>query len=242
MLLTVAIFASVATLIEGPHLGWSSTPVLALAASGVLAAVVFVLVERRREQPLIEPGLFRRIPFVAAVAGAVAVFVALSVVLLLNTVYLQDALGWSPLAAGLATLPLAVGATVCAPLSGILVGRNGAQLPLLLAGSFVAVGGAVLVLADATVPIILVGYAFVGVGFGFANAPITNTAVQGLSPERAGVAGAITSTARQFGSAIGIALAGALLVGTPDLTTGWLVTAACGLVLIAVSRTAGTRD
>ena len=207
-----------------------------------MTASGFVWVERRRDHPLIDPGLFGRAPFVAAVAGAVAVFVALSVILLLNTVYLQDALGWSPLAAGLATLPLAVGATVCAPLSGILVGRNGARLPLLLGGGFLAAGGILLVAAGTAVPFIVAGYAFVGVGFGFANAPITNTAVQGLSPERAGVAGAITSTARQFGSAIGIALAGALLAGTPDLTTGWIITAACGLVLVAVSRTATTRN
>ena len=242
VLLTVAIFASVATLIEGPHLGWSSTPVLVLAASGVLAAVVFVLVERRREQPLIEPGLFRRIPFVAAVAGAVAVFVALSVVLLLNTMYLQDELGWSPLAAGSGD------AAPCRRRHRVRSAVRNPGGPQ--RGTTPAVAGGIVRRRrwrrprprGATVPIILVGYAFVGVGFGFANAPITNTAVQGLSPARAGVAGAITSTARQFGSAIGIALAGALLVGTPDLTTGWLVTAACGLVLIAVSRTATTRS
>jgi predicted MFS family arabinose efflux permease len=72
-------------------------------------------------------------------------------------------------------------------------------------------------------------------GFGFANAPITNTAVSGLPPARAGVAGAITSTARQVGSAIGTAIAGGLAAGvTPDHLAqasrpGWLIVAACGL-------------
>lgn len=54
--------------------------------------------------------------------------------------------------------------------------------------------------------LLLSAYLLIGVGFGFANAPITNTAVSGLPASRAGVAGAITSTARQLGSALGIAI------------------------------------
>ncbi|MFF0778232.1 MFS transporter [Streptomyces sp. NPDC003720] len=68
--------------------------------------------------------------FSGAVVGAVAVFVALNMTLLLNTLYLQHTRQWTPLAAGLATLPLALGATVCAPWSGRMVGRTGPRLPL----------------------------------------------------------------------------------------------------------------
>ncbi|MET9935109.1 MFS transporter, partial [Streptomyces sp. NPDC006324] len=80
-----------------------------------------------------------------------------------------------------------------------------------------------------------------GIGFGFANAPLTNAAVGGLPASRAGVAGAITSTARQVGSAIGAAVAGALVAGAgPDALArasrpGWLLVAACGLFLLGVA-------
>ena len=120
-------------------------------------------------------GLFRRPAFTTAVLGAVAVFAALNVTLLLNTLYLQHARGWTPLAAGLATLPMALGATVCAPLSGNLAGRRGPRLPLLLAGAFTTTGALCLagLSRDTSVLMLLLSYLLTGIGFGFANAPIT---------------------------------------------------------------------
>jgi len=246
VLLTAAVCVLVAALIEGPRIGWVSP----LAWAGYLitaaAAAAFITVESRRREPLMDLGLFRRPSFSTAVLGAVTVFAALTLTLLLSTLYLQHTRGWTPLAAGLATLPMALGATVCAPLSGDLVGRFGPRRPLFLAGMFIAAGGASLVnLGQHTnVALLLLAYLLIGTGFGFANAPITNTAVTGLPPARAGVAGAITSTARQIGSAIGIAIAGGLAAGvSPDLLArasrpGWLIVTACGLFLFAAARAA----
>lgn len=244
VLLTTALCVGVGVLIEGPRVGWLSLPALAGYAVVVAAAAGFARVEPRRSEPLIDLGLFRRPPFAAAVLGAVAVFAALSTSLLLTTLHLQDARGWTPLAAGAATLPMALGATVCAPWSGRLVARSGPRRPLLVAGGFTAAGG--LCLAgpgqDTGVPPLLLAQLLIGIGFGFANAPLTNTAIGGLPPSRAGVAGAVTSTARQLGSAIGIAVAGGLVTGVDpaDLARasrpGWLLVAACGLSLFAVAR------
>ena len=245
-LLTVAVCVSVAVLIEGPHIGWSSPLAWTAYLVAAAAAAGFAWAEPRRREPLMDLGLFRRPAFTTAVLGAVAVFVALSLSLLLNTLYLQHARGWAPLTAGIATLPMALGATVCAPLSGNLTGRFGPRRPLLLAGTFIAAGGLSLVNLDqdTDIALLLLAYLLIGIGFGFANAPITNTAVSGLPPARSGVAGAITSTARQVGSAIGIAIAGGLVTGvTPDRLArasrpGWLIVTACGLFLFAVARAA----
>ena len=245
-LLTVALCAFVGVLIEGPHIGWASPLAMAGYAVAVGAAAGFVRVELHGSEPLMDLGLFRRPLFATAVLGAVAVFVALNVCLLLNTLYLQHTRGWTPLAAGLATLPMALGATVCAPWSGTLVGRLGPRRPLVLAGAFTTAGGLCMVNLgqDTSVVLLLLAYLLIGIGFGFANAPITNTAVSGLPPSRAGVAGAITSTARQVGSAVGIAVAGGLVsgVGPTDLARasrpGWLIVAVCGLFLFAVARAA----
>jgi MFS family permease len=245
-LLAVAVSVCVGILIEGPRIGWASP----LAWAGYLvtaaAAAGFMLAESHRREPLMDLGLFRRPAFTTAVLGAVAVFAALNVTLLLNTLYLQHTRGWTPLAAGLATLPMALGATVCAPLSGALVGLRGPRLPLLLAGLLITAGGLCLAgLSRDTSPLLLLlAYLLIGTGFGFANAPITNTAVTGLPPARAGVAGAITSTARQAGSAIGIAIAGGLVAGVVPAglarasRPGWLIVAACGLFLLAAARAA----
>ena len=246
VLLTVMVSISVGLLIEGPHVGWTSPLAGAGYVIAAAATVGFATVERSRRDPLIPLELFRSPAFTTAVLGAVALFAALSLGLLLNTLYLQHARGWSALAAGLATLPMALGATVCAPLSGHLVGRYGARRPLLLAGAFLTAGGASLVdlRPETSTSHLLLAYLLIGLGFGFANAPITNTAVSGLPQDRAGVAGAITSTARQLGSAVGIALAGGLVAGSGPAglasasRPGWLLVAACGLFLLVVARAA----
>ncbi|MBP2049854.1 EmrB/QacA subfamily drug resistance transporter [Streptomyces griseochromogenes] len=249
LLLTVVIGVWVGALIEGPHIGWTSPA--ALAAYGVAAAATagFVWVEARRHEPLMDLGLFRSPAFRNAVLGAVAVFVALNVTLLLNTLYLQHTRGFTPLAAGVATLPMAVGATVCAPWSGRLVGRRGPRLPLTLAGGFTMAGGLCLVGLDGhtNTTVLLLAYLLAGIGFGFANAPITNTAVSGLPPARAGVAGAITSTARQVGSALGIALAGGLVANTTPAQLahasrpGWILVVGCGLLLGFMAHTSRSK-
>ncbi|AOR36625.1 MFS transporter [Streptomyces fodineus] len=244
VLLTALIAVCVGVLIEGPHIGWTSPAASAAYGFTALMTAGFVWVERRRPEPLMDLRLFRSPVFSGAVLGAVAVFVALNVTLLLNTLYLQHTRGFTPLAAGAATLPMAVGATLCAPWSGRLVGRIGPRLPLTLAGGFITAGALCLVGLDrhTGLSVLLLAYLLIGIGFGFANAPITNTAVSGLPPARAGVAGAITSTARQLGSALGIALAGGLVANsTPaalahDSRPGWILVAACGLLLLPLAH------
>ncbi|MFF9070188.1 MFS transporter [Streptomyces sp. NPDC014891] len=250
VLLTLLLAVVVGVLIEGPRIGWTSPAAWIGYVWAAVAAAAFVWVESRRAEPLMDPRLFGRPVFSGAVVGAVAVFVALNMTLLLNTLYLQHTRDWTPLAAGVATLPLAVGATVCAPWSGRMVGRTGPRLPLLLAGGFVTAGGLCLVrlTPQTNVLLLLAAYAFIGIGFGFANAPITNTAVNGLPAARAGVAGAITSTARQLGSAIGIALAGGLVTATGPAELahasrpGWIVVAGCGVLLLLVAHVSQPRE
>ncbi|MER6453110.1 MFS transporter [Streptomyces sp900105245] len=249
VLLTVVIAVWIGVLIEGPRIGWTAPAALGAYATGAAATLGFIWVEFRRSEPLIDPRLFRGRSFSGAVVGATAVFVALNVTLLLNTLYLQHGRGYSALAAGTVTLPMAVGATVCAPWSGRLVGRVGPRLPLILGAVFITSGGLCLtgIEQHTSLLLLLLASLLIGVGFGFANAPLTNTAVSGLPPARAGVAGANTSTARQFGAALGIALAGAFVSGTESAglarasRPGWLLVAACGLLLLTVALATGGR-
>ncbi|WP_028798282.1 MFS transporter [Streptomyces purpureus] len=244
VLLTLAVSLSVAVLIEGPRIGWTSPLAMTGYALIVATTAAFVRVELRHREPLMDLALFRRPLFAGSVLGAVAVFVALNVSLLLTTFYLQHARGWTPLQAGMVTLPMALGATLCAPWSGALVGRLGPRRPLLLAAGFTTAGGLCMVnlAQDTSVLVLLLAYLLIGIGFGFANAPLTSTAVSGLPPSRAGVAGAITSAARQVGAAVGIAIAGGLVaeVSPTGLAhasrPGWLLVAACGVFLFVVAR------
>src|SRR6185295_13032959 len=87
---------------------------------------------------------FRSAPFSGATATAVTAFAAMGGFLFLNTLYLQDVRGFSPLAAGLYLLPMAATMAVCALLAGRIVAARGARIPLVIAGLAVIAGGLLL--------------------------------------------------------------------------------------------------
>ncbi len=241
LLLVLILAVTVALIIEVPELGWTDPLSLAGFAALVVLVPVFVAVESRRAEPVIEPALFRVPAFTGAIAGAFVVFVAFSMTLLTTTMYLQDVRGWTALATGTAVLPMAAAVICCAPLSGYLVSRVGARVPLTISGVALTCGGLLLIgLAPSdSVPLLVGAYLLVGAGVGCASAPVTNTAVSSLPTSRSGVAGATTSTARQVGISIGIALAGSLAAGATDFTSAslpvWIIVAACGLALFGIS-------
>ena len=244
-------------IIEGPGLGWGSPLIVGSFAAAAAALVVLLVVESRRADPLLDPRFFASIPFSAATLIAVAAFAAFAGFLFLNALYLQDVRGYSPLHAGLLTLPMAAMTAVLPPISGRMVAKHGARLPLVIGGLGIATGGGLLLALDVDTPLVLIVVAYVvfGIGFGMVNAPITNTAVSGMPLAQAGVAAGVASTSRQVGSALGVAVLGSLVtahLGT-SMTAGfaaaarpaWIVVIGCGLLVLAlglVSTTARARE
>jgi EmrB/QacA subfamily drug resistance transporter len=200
-------------IIEAPTRGWSSPAIVSALAATVLALTALLAYEPRRADPLIDLRFFRSIPFASSITIAVAAFVTFGGFLFLNTLYLQEVRGLSPFEAGLATVPLAVMTAVASPISGRLVGRRGPRVPLLIAGACFVVACAMLTrLTDGTSIAWLLGaYVVLGLGVGLVNAPITNAAVSGMPRAQAGVASAVATTSRQFGQALGVAVAGAIV-------------------------------
>ena len=197
-------------IIEGPSYGWGSARILAFFAVTVIAVVAFLLYEPRRADPLIDIRFFRSLPFSGATLTAVSAMSALGGFLFLITLYLQDVRGFRPLIAGLFLLPMAAAMAVSAPLAGRMLARSGARAPLLIAGTGIAAGGVLLTqLTNSSAPGYLVlAFLVFGIGIGFVNAPITNSAVSGMPRSQAGVASGIASTSRQVGSSVGVAVMG----------------------------------
>lgn len=139
------------------------------------------------------------------------------------------------------------------PLSGRLVGARGPRLPLLIAGVAMTTSGLLFAAFDAETSdvTLFLGYLLFGVGFGFVNAPITNTAVSGMPRSQAGVAAAVASTSRQLGQTLGVAVVGAVLAAGVTTSSyrdtfasaavpGWWILTGCGLaVLILGAVTTG---
>jgi EmrB/QacA subfamily drug resistance transporter len=230
-------------IIEAPSRGWSSPAIVAAFVASGAALVGLLRYEPRREEPLIDLRFFRSIPFSSAIAISVAAFAAFGGFLFLNTLYLQDARGLSPVHAGLLTVPVAVMTVVASPLSGRIVGRRGPRLPLLIAGVALVIGCAMLTGVDSATPVtwLLAAYVVLGLGFGLVNAPITNTAVAGMPRAQAGVAAAIATTSRQVGQTLGVAVVGAIATSGDRSSAShasWWMLAACGAVVLLLGLVA----
>ena len=233
-------------IIEGPSQGWGSALIVSLFAVAVVAIVCFVRYELRVPEPLVDPRFFRSLPFSSATVIAVCAFAALSGCLFMNTLYLQNVRGYTPLHAGLVTVPLALMALVFAPISGRLVGHRGTRLPLAIAGVAITASGLMMIGLSNTTPIwwLIITYVAFGLGFAFVNAPVTNTAVSGMPRAQAGVAAAIASTSRQVGQTLGVAIIGSAVVSgiaghfqssfAQASHVGWWIIAGCGLVVLVL--------
>jgi EmrB/QacA subfamily drug resistance transporter len=243
--LVIVLLASLTyAIIEGPASGWASPKILFFFGLALAALIMFLAWEPRRDDPLIDPRFFRSAPFSGATATAVTAFAAMGGFLFLNTLYLQDVRGFSPLAAGLYLLPMAATMAVCAPLAGRIVASRGARIPLVIAGLALIAGGLLLTrLTDtAGAGFLVISYMVFGAGFGLVNAPITNAAVSGMPRQQAGVAAGVASTSRQVGTALGVAVMGSVLSGNlhgPMRTgfvaasqLGWWIVAACGAIVL----------
>lgn len=254
----VALGSLIYALIDAPRRGWLSPVVLVLLVLAAVGAAGFWLVEHRTRQPLLDPYYFRRPELVGAVLLAVVGFIALGGFLFFNSLYLQEVRGFRPIVAGGLVLPVTMTTLVLSPLSGRLTARRGAALPASLACLLIAAAMAVqaLTIGAATPVLVLgVGYLLLGCGMGLLNAPITNAAVSSLPRSQAGVAGATTSTARQIGISLGVALLGSIVFSaagggaaigadgpaaattfTEGMRYGYLVAAALALACVPLSR------
>jgi EmrB/QacA subfamily drug resistance transporter len=256
-LLVIALFGSLTyAIIAAPDAGLGSPRIIAFALVTVAALTALMVYEPRRAEPLIDLRFFRSAPFSGATVIAISAFAALGGFLFLSTLFLQDVRGLSALRAGLWMLPMAIPTFVCAPVSGRIVGSRGPRFSLLLAGTAMTLSALLFAAfdiekSDVTLPL---GYVIFGLGFGFVNAPITNTAVSGMPRAQAGVAAAVASTSRQLGSTLGVAVIGAVLASGAGSVGGatqraafieasrpawWIMTGCGALVLLLGALTSG---
>lgn len=253
--LVIVLLASVTYgIIEAPNAGWTSPMILVAFGAAAIALLGLLRYEPRRDEPLIDLRFFRSIPFSSSIALSVAAFASFGGFLFLNTLYLQDVRGLSPVEAGITVVPIALMTVILSPISGRMVGRGGPRKPLVIAGVSLFVACSTLVDIGPTTPFgwLIAAYVVFGIGFGFVNAPITNAAVSGMPREQAGVAAAIATTSRQFGQAIGVAIVGAIVASSAGDSTEaglssathpawWTLTALGAVVLVLGVLATGSR-
>jgi EmrB/QacA subfamily drug resistance transporter len=238
------LFSTVYVLIEAPTRGWADAVVTTMIAVAALSLTAFLFCENRIGDPFIDLRFFRSIPFASATLIAVCAFASFGAFLFMMSLYLQGYRGYSPMQTGLLYLPLAIGALIFSPLSGRLVGRYGARPSLVTAGILLTASAALMSSMSSGTPVwqLIVIFAIFGIGFSMVNAPVTTTAVSGMPTDRAGAAAGVTSTSRQVGVSLGVALCGSVAssaISAPganfvaDARPLWFVCAGMGAIVLA---------
>ena len=235
-----------AAVIEGPRHGWASPLIVGLFALAGVSVLGLVVSEGRRTEPLVDIRIFRSPAFCGAALIALVAWMTLGGFMFLNTLYLQDVRGYSPLRAGVITVPMAAALAAFSMVSGRIVAARGPRPALVLAGLLLAAGtGMMIATGPGTADWYLVlAYLLYGAGSGLVGTPITNAALAGLQRDQAAVAGAIASTCRQTGVAIGVAVCGSIVAAgsagsVSSSQAAWAVLAGCGgaTVLLGVIST-----
>jgi EmrB/QacA subfamily drug resistance transporter len=199
-------------LIEGPGKGWSNPVVLAAALLGVLAAIAFLIVERRIPQPMLPLKLFRDRQFSAANLVTFAQYGALGAALFLLPVQLQTVSGYSPVEAGTALLPVTVIMLLLSARSGRLASKIGPR-PQLTIGPWLTAAGLLLMTRindgdylTEVLPAVLV----LGFGLACTVAPLTTTVLAAAPERQAGIASAVNNDVARTAGLLAVAVLPAL--------------------------------
>ncbi|HVX21478.1 MAG TPA: MFS transporter [Acidimicrobiales bacterium] len=209
---SAALFMLVFALVRGNASGWGSPSIIGLLAGSAVLLVVFVVAEWKQADPMLDLSLYRR----PAMSGVSAVGFTLSAsifaMFLYLTLFVQDDLGYGPLAAGVRFLPITMLAFVVAPFAGKLSVRLHARVLLGVGLVLVAVGCLLMafVKADSGWTVLLPGFIVGGIGIGTVNPVLASSAIAVVPPERSGMASGANNTWRQVGIATGIAGLGAV--------------------------------
>ncbi len=195
--------------------GASADPLLGTVflAFTVCFGIAFVLLELRSPYPLLDPRLFRRLPFALAVVRNVGVLGTWSSNGFLLSFYMIQGLGWSGSFAGVVLLAHYSGRLITSPLSGYLVDRVGPGKPILAAFGLVVIGGLMLTTlgSDPSIVHVLASLFVVGAGFGFFAPPIQTVLYANVPPEKLSLAPGVYSLTAHLGITVGAALAAAIL-------------------------------
>jgi EmrB/QacA subfamily drug resistance transporter len=211
-LFTVALASLVYGLIESNQRSFTDGLVLGCLAAAAVLLIAFVVVEHRIAHPMFDVSLFRLPTFTGGSVAAFGLSASIFAMLLYLVLYLQDILGYSPLATGVRLMVFSAGILVTSTVAGRLTSK--VPVRLLIGPGLLIVGVSLLLMrglgATSSWTHLIPGMIVGGIGIGMVNPPLASTAVGVVPPQQAGMASGINSTFRQVGIATGIALLGTL--------------------------------
>ncbi|MEU1252594.1 MFS transporter [Streptomyces chartreusis] len=212
---TVAVVGLIFVLQEGPERGWTAPATLIGLAVGLVAAIGFVARElHRRDAALLDVRLFRERGLAGGSITLLVVFGVQAGIAVVLFPFFQAVLGWSGLLSTVALMPMAVMMMMASGLAPKLAARVGSRSTMAVGIALAGIGLALMALfvsVDGGYLTILPGMLAMGLGMGLSMTPSTEAITASLPREKQGVASALNDVTREFGTALGVALLGALL-------------------------------
>jgi DHA2 family methylenomycin A resistance protein-like MFS transporter len=204
--------------IESGSLGWTHPLVLAGFVSFAVAGALFLLIEARSNDPMLPLSLFRSSAVSASCFSGFAINFAYYGLMFVLSLFFQAVKGYSPLATGLAFLPMTALVTVVSLTSGWLTARFGPRPPMVIGQALAALGCFALAGIKGGTPygLIIGPLLAAGVGTALTVPPMTTTVLANADQKRAGIASGVLNAARQTGGVIGVGVFGSLVAGEAD--------------------------
>lgn len=231
--LLVFLVPLVLALMQAPEWGLGSPPVLALIAVSAVGLALFVRTERRAPDPLIDLELLRPRSVIGSNLVIFAAQFSKIALLVFGAFYLQDGLDISPIGAGAALLAAMVPQLFTAVWSGQLTARYGARTPTLAGVGLMVVSLAWLAafVGSDSYLLLLPGLLVWGIALPFLFNPAYITILNAVGAEQRGEASGVTSTGRQLGGTLAVAVLGAVLVSTNSYAAVFAISAAVTLAV-----------
>jgi MFS transporter, DHA2 family, methylenomycin A resistance protein len=227
-------------LIEGGALGFGAPQVIGALTLAGAALIAFLIAESRGEHPMVPLELFRSRPVAISVAVGFTFMIGFYGLVFLLSLYFQEVRGLSPLATGLAFVPMTGLTGLVTLLAPRAAARFGPRVPIAAGQLLMVVGLLSLCVAVAGAPIVVLALLTIPIGLGSSLAIPTITAllVGSVPAERAGTASGVLNTCRQLGGALAIAIFGALVAHPESFLDGMRVSLVIAAVLLLATTVA----
>jgi len=223
VLASAGLFGVVWGMIRGNGAGWSSPEIVAMLAGWTALLLAFVAWERRTAEPMLPLRFFRSRAFTAANGASLAMYFGMFGSIFLLAQFFQTVQGYSPLGAGLRTLPWTATIMVIAPIAGALVDRIGGR-PLMVGGLALQAGGLawMAAISSPTLPFshLVVPFLMAGIGMAMVFPPIAAVVLGSVRPKEAGQASGANNAIREVGGVFGVAILAAVFAHSGGYTSG----------------------
>jgi EmrB/QacA subfamily drug resistance transporter len=209
-------FGLVFGLVRAQSLGWTSTTVLTSLIVGVVLLGGFVVRERHTSEPMLPMSFFAKRSFAVANVASLSMYFGMFGSIFFLSQFMQNALGYTPLEAGLKLLVWTGATMIVAPFAGVFSGRFGSR-PFMFAGLSLQAGGLALfaTVVSTHVPYwhLILPSAMAGAGMALVFAPAANAVLASVRTEQAGQASGANNAIREVGGVLGVAVLSSIFTG-----------------------------